>query len=185
LCNLTQWKPERVEALRRALRGDFDGLGDNVDPVSGPVFAVLFVLEHIADQLGLTRALGKDRFAKLTLFLVLARVVHQGSRLSVVRWAHDHAVAETLALAPFDEDSLYQALNWAAHQQDKTEERLYCEYTKKKGVPPALVLYDVTSSYLEGLHNELAAFGYDRDHKRGKKQIVIGLLTAPDGDPWR
>jgi hypothetical protein len=63
LCNLTQWKPERVEALRRALRGDFDGLGDNVDPVSGPVFAVLFVLEHIADQLGLTRALGKDRFA--------------------------------------------------------------------------------------------------------------------------
>jgi transposase len=183
LCNLTQWKPERVEALRRALRGDFDGLGDNVDPVSGPVFAVLFVLKHIADRLGLTRALGKERFAKLTLFLVLARVAHQGSRLSAVRWAQDHAVAEALALAPFDEDDLYEALSWAAQQQDKIEERLYREYAKKKGAPPALVLYDVTSSYLEGLHNELAAFGYDRDHKRGKKQIVIGLLTAPDGEP--
>jgi transposase len=183
LCNLTQWKPERIEALRRALRGDFDGIGDNADPVSGPVFAVLFVLKQIADRLGLTRTLGKDRFGRLVLFLVLARVAHQGSRLSAVRWARDHAVAETLALSPFDEDDLYDALDWAAQQQEKIEERLYRKYVTKRGAPPALVLYDVTSSYLEGLRNELAAFGYDRDGKRGKKQIVIGLLTASDGEP--
>jgi transposase len=46
-----------------------------------------------------------------------------------------------------------------------------------------LVLYDVTSSYLEGEHNELAAYGYNRDGQRGKKQIVVGLLTAADGEP--
>ena len=54
---------------------------------------------------------------------------------------------------------------------------------KKTGQPPALVLYDVTSSYFEGEENELAAFGYNRDGKKGKLQIVIGLLTAPDGEP--
>jgi transposase len=183
LCNLTHWKPERIEALRRALRGDFDDLGDNVDPVSGPVFGVLFVLKQIADRLGLTRALGNDRLAKLVLFLLLARVAHQGSRLSAVRWASNHAVEETLALCAFDEDNLYEALDWAEREQERIEKRLYREYIKKKGAPPALVLYDVTSSYLEGQHNELAAFGYNRDGKHGKKQIVIGLLTASDGEP--
>jgi transposase len=54
---------------------------------------------------------------------------------------------------------------------------------RRRGQPPVLVLYDVTSSYFEGSHNELAAFGYNRDGKRGKKQIVIGLMTAPGGEP--
>jgi hypothetical protein len=48
---------------------------------------------------------------------------------------------------------------------------------------PRLFLYDVTSSSLEGVCNELGAFGYNRDGKRGKKQVVAGLLTAEDG--WR
>lgn len=50
-------------------------------------------------------------------------------------------------------------------------------------MPPALFLYDVTSSYLEGEHNELGAFGYNRDGKRGKLQIVIGLLADQPGEP--
>ena len=53
----------------------------------------------------------------------------------------------------------------------------------RRGTPPTLFLYDVTSSYLEGEHNALGAFGYNRDGKRGKLQIVIGLLADSDGDP--
>ncbi len=46
-----------------------------------------------------------------------------------------------------------------------------------------LFLYDVSSSYLEGDSNALAAWGYNRDHKEGKKQVVIGLLTDSQGEP--
>jgi transposase len=100
-----------------------------------------------------------------------------------VRWAKDHAVQEVLGLGDFDEDNLYAALDWLAAKQDKIETQLYKLHTKQKGQPPALVLYDVTSSYFEGEKNELAAFGYNRDGKKGKRQIVIGLLTDPEGEP--
>lgn len=100
-----------------------------------------------------------------------------------MRWAKAHAVEDLLGLSPFDEDDLYVALGWLADAQPKIEQRLYQAYVRRSGQTPVLVLYDVTSSYLEGDHNELGAFGYNRDGKRGKKQIVIGLLTAADGEP--
>ncbi len=88
-----------------------------------------------------------------------------------------------MGLDGFDEDDLYQALDWAASQQTRIEDKLYRQYVKRSGQSPTLVLYDVTSSYLEGEHNELGAYGYNRDGKKGKKQIVIGLLTGQDGEP--
>lgn len=181
LANLTHWKPERIDALRRALKGDFDGVSG--DPTSGPIFGVTFALQQLAQQAGLTRALGRSPEGKLTLFLVLARIAHGGSRLSAVRWAQQHTVAELLGVSSFDEDDLYNALDWVAEHQAGIEQQLYREYVRRTGQPPVLVLYDVTSSYLEGEHNELGAFGYNRDGKRGKHQIVIGLLTADDGEP--
>ncbi|MGA9646127.1 MAG: IS1634 family transposase, partial [Candidatus Korobacteraceae bacterium] len=132
---------------------------------------------------GITRALSKTPMGKLALFLVLARIADQGSRLSAVRWAEDHCVAEVLGLDEFDEEDLYRALDWLAARQDKIEKKLYRAYAKKKGSSNILVLYDVTSSYLEGQCNELAEYGFDRDKKKGKKQIVIGLLTGSDGEP--
>ena len=181
LANLSHWDPARIEALRRALRGEFDHLAS--EPTSGPVFALLSALKQLADQLGLTAALGKTRLAKLALFLVLARVAHQGSRLSAVRWAADHAVAEVLGLGPFDEDDLYAALDDLCARQESIEQTLYRQYLKRRGAPPTLFLYDVTSSYLEGQHNALADYGYNRDGKRGKLQIVIGLLADREGEP--
>lgn len=182
LANLSHWDPARVEALRRALRGDFDHLVCP-DPTNGLVFGLLFVLKQLADSLGLAAALGKTRLAKLALFLVLARIAHQGSRLSAVRWAADHAVSEVLGLGPFDEDDLYAALDELARRQQKIEQVLYRNYLQRRGSPPTLFLYDITSSYLEGQHNALGDFGYPRDGKRGKLQIVIGLLTDSTGEP--
>src|SRR5262245_55321534 len=86
LANLSQWEPERVEALRRALRGDFDHLLPG-EPTCGPSFGVLYALKQVADDLGLSQVLGRTRSGKLALFLTLARVAHRGSRLSAVRWA--------------------------------------------------------------------------------------------------
>jgi transposase len=183
LANITHWPAQRVEALRRCLKGEFDGVGTESEPVSDRIFAVLFVLKELAQRLGIAPALGTKPLAKLALFLILARVAHQGSRLSAVRWAEEHAVAEVLGIAKFDEDDLYDALDWLAENQEKIENKLYRTYVNKVGKPPVLVLYDVTSSYLEGEQNELAEYGHNRDGKNGKKQIVIGLLTADDGEP--
>lgn len=184
LANITHWKPERIEALTRVLKGEFDGLiGGEIDPVVDRIYGVLFILKELADRVGVTKALGKTPQGKLALFLALARIADQGSRLSAARWAKDHCVAEILGLDEFDEEDLYRAMDWLEARQDKIEKKLFRAYAKKKGSPNMLVLYDVTSSYLEGQSNEFAAYGYDRDKKKGKKQIVIGLLTGSDGEP--
>jgi transposase len=182
LANLSHWDPARIEALRRALRGDFDHAAVG-EPTLGPVFGLLHVLKQIADELGITAALGSSRLGKLALFLVLARLAHQGSRLSAVRWSQDHAVSEVLSLTSFDEDELYAALDDLCARQEKIEQVLYRRYLRRCGETPRLFLYDVTSSYFEGERNELGEFGYNRDGKRGKLQIVIGLLTDAAGEP--
>src|SRR6058998_1312318 len=159
LANLTSWAPERIEAMRRALKGEFDGLTGDLQPVCGPIFAVLFVLKQLAERVGLLAVLGSERWAKLVLFLILARVAAQGSRLSAVRWAAHHAVAETLGLKRFDEDDLYAALDRLAEEQEDIEDALYRRIVRQQGGSPTVVLYDVTSSSLEGEQNELAACG--------------------------
>jgi transposase len=183
LANLSHWEPARVEALRRALRGDFDHLTGE-DPICGPVFGVLYALKHVADDLGITGVLGRTRTGKLGLFLTLARVAHQGSRLSAVRWAQQHAVREVLGVGGFDEDDLYHTLDAVAQRQEQVEQALYQRYVHRQGRQPVVFLYDVTSSYLEGEKNELGAYGYNRDGKKGKRQIVVGLLTDAAGEPF-
>jgi len=135
----------------------------------------------MARQLGIVEALGNSRQGKLALWQVISRVIDQGSRLSAVRLAGSHAACDILGLAPFNEDNLYENLDWLDKNQSKIEDRLFKSlYPDKK---PGLYLYDVTSSYLEGVCNELAAFGYCRDGKKGKRQIVIGLLCDESGKP--
>lgn len=98
-----------------------------------------------------------------------------------MRLAAHHAACDILDLEAFDEDDLYENLDWLCENQAAIEGRLF----NHLGASPApeVFLYDVTSSYLEGTENELAAFGYNRDGKRGKKQIVIGLLCDGAGEP--
>ena len=182
LANLSSWPQARIEALRRLLRGELDQ-ATLAGPLLGPVFGLLFVLKRIADQVGITAALGRTGLGKLALFLVLARIAHQGSRLSAVRWAQDQAVGEVLGLDHFNEDDLYAALDDLWARQDAIEQGLYRAYRERHPQPPRLLLYDVTSAYLEGQCNELGAYGYNRDGKRGKLQIVIGLLADPEGEP--
>lgn len=184
IANLSKLPRNVVDAIKAALGGSPQQVAAEFEqPECGPIYGSLFALNKLAADVHLDEVLGTSRPAQLTKLLVLARLAHQGSRLSTVRWAKDHAVEEILGLASFDEDDLYQALEWAAANQGKIENKLFRRYVKKCGQPPTLVLYDVTSSYFEGECNEIAAFGYNRDGKKGKKQIVIGLLTAQDGEP--
>jgi transposase len=113
--------------------------------------------------------------------MIMARLIDQGSRLSCVRLAHEHAGPEILGVSDFCEDDLYKAMDWLNKGQAQIEKKLFC--LRPLHQKPELFFYDVTSSYLEGEYNELADWGYNRDKKRGKKQIVIGLLCDEEGKP--
>ena len=186
IANLTHCRPEEIDAIEMALKNKNDlsvlGSTKSVQLVQGPRMGAVFVLYQAAKRLGIEKALGQDHSGKLALWQVLARVMDQGSRLSAVRLAKRYGAAETLRLDHgFDEDALYQNLSWLAENQEKIEKRLFTARLGSR--KPRLFLYDVTSSYLEGDQNELADWGYNRDKKKGKKQIVIGLLCDEDGSP--
>jgi hypothetical protein len=177
LANLSRLPDVLVKIIERHCRGE--ALGENVSEVSmGPCYGVLAGLHALAGELGIVAALGTSREAKLALFMIYARIAKQGSRLAAVRWAEDHAVAAALGLEFFNEDDLYGALDWLAVNQSRIEEALAPEIN-----PGAVFFYDVTSSYFEGQHNEWAAHGYNRDGKRYKKQVVVGLMTDAEGEP--
>ena len=143
---------------------------------------MLAALDGLAREMGLVQAVGEQsRSQRLARFLIYARLAHQGSRLSAARWSEDHAVREILQVGRFDEDDLYTALEDLEARQASIEAAL----APKAAASPAraIYLYDVTSVYFEGLDNELADFGYNRDGKKGKKQLVAGLLTDGNGEP--
>jgi Transposase DDE domain len=186
LANVSHCSEAEIEAIRLALRhkGELAHLGTIQDAITlqqGPSFGAVWTVYHVARRLGIAQALGTTREGKLALWQVIARVIDQGSRLSAVRLAMAHAACDVLGLDTFDEDALYENLDWLAGAQARIEERLFAQRQQTK--PASLFLYDVTSSYVEGTHNALAAFGYNRDGKKGKMQIVIGLLCDEDGQP--
>ena len=186
IANVSHCSAAEIEALRLALRHKetLEHLGNLQDALmlkQGLSFGAVWTVYHVARRLGIEQALGTTREGKLALWQVIARVIDQGSRLSAVRLAMSHAACDVLGLGPFDEDALYENLDWLANRQAAVEDQLFAQRTKTK--PVSLFLYDVTSSYVEGTHNALAAFGYNRDGKKGKRQIVIGLLCDEDGHP--
>ncbi|MSO21709.1 MAG: hypothetical protein EXQ58_00335 [Acidobacteria bacterium] len=119
---------------------------------------------------------------RLALWQLAARVLEQCSRLSAVRLAQVHAACDVISIRRgFDENDLYANLSSLSEHQEGIEKRLFA---KRRGQQkPELFLYDVTSSYLEGEDNAYGAYGYGRDGKKGKKQIVIGLLCDEQGAP--
>jgi hypothetical protein len=186
IANLSQCSACEIEAIRLALThkhtlADLGSVQEAVQLRQGASVGAVALLYGLAQQIGLTQALGPGREASLALWQVIARVIDQGSRLSAVRLARHHCAQELLGLARFDEDDLYANLDWLCEHQPGIEQRLFVQHSGQDH--GGLFLYDVTSSYLEGEHNELAAFGYNRDGKRGKRQIVIGLLCDGQGRP--
>jgi transposase len=188
IANLSHCKAEEVEAIRLALRHKADlarmvaSAGEGgLELVQGPSVGAVWLLSQLARELGIVAALGSDRQGKLALWQVIARVLDQGSRLSAVRLAGGHAAGAALGMIGFDEDDLYANLDWLANNQADIETRLFAR--RKPASAPDVFLYDVTSTYLEGEQNAFAAFGYNRDRKSGKRQIVIGLLCDADGRP--
>ncbi|HXO84561.1 MAG TPA: IS1634 family transposase [Gemmatimonadales bacterium] len=187
IANLSDWPTEIVEGLRTLLKG---GKVAPVDQESiivrralphGHVAAVLGTLRNI----GLDRMLGppRNRCRDLVIAMIVARLIAAASKLATARMLDpltaSSSLGEVLGLGPVDEDELYVALDWLGERQEAIEKAL----ARKHLHDGTLVLYDVSSSYVEGRCCELARLGYNRDGKKGKLQIVYGLLCAADGCP--
>ncbi len=195
IANLSHCSAEEIEAVRLALahKGELAAILSRHEAAeAGPALPVavrqglscgaVWVLSEVAGRLGIRAALGDGPDGRLGLWQVVARALAQGSRLSAVRLALAHAAGPLLGLPELNEHVLYRNLDWLHRHQAAIETRLWASRSRAAGAAD-LFLYDVTSSYLEGTENELAAFGYNRDGKRGKRQVVIGLLCDGSGRP--
>ena len=187
LLNLTHWDPAHVEGLRAVLKGG------TVIPPGQDAIRIERSLPHghVAAVLGTARRIGLDtllgpegnRCRDLVLALLVSRILDPASKLATARRLSpdtaSSSLGEMLGLGEVDEDELYAALDWLHERQPAIETAL----AKRHLQSGTLVLYDVSSSYLEGRCCPLAARGYSRDGKPGKLQITYGLLCAPDGCP--
>src|SRR5713101_5379398 len=197
LANLSGWPAERIEQLRAVLRGDkLLPAAEAVEIVRalphGHVLAALGTARRIALDALLPRrapqrrgpsAHGLDPWGDLALALIVARLLEPAAKLATARMLDpataSHSLGEMLGLGRVAAKEIYAALDWLGSEQPFIEARLARRHLKNG----ALLLYDVTSTYLEGRCCELAQHGYSRDHRGDRPQIVIGLMCTADGCP--
>ena len=179
LSHLEQWM---IDGLRSMLAGrrlvDLDAEFEILRSLPhGHVVTVLSVLR----ELDLERLISRERCRErdLCVAMICQRLLSPCSKLSTTRLVGQTTLAEELELGEVTEAELLAAMDWLRARQERIEKALARRHLQGEG----FVLYDLSSSYLEGRHCELAAIGYSRDGKPGKPQISYGLCCAPSGQP--
>jgi len=181
VANLSHLPAETIELVRASLAGKQHieaGAGFDIERSlpHGHVAAVW----AMADRLGLAKLIGPACAERdLALALVVARVVRPASKLATIRWWAQTTLAEDLGVAEASTDDVYAAMDWLVERQGQVEAALAGRHLE----PGGRVLYDLSSSWVEGRHCELAARGYWRDGKAGCDQIEYGLTCDPQGRP--
>jgi Transposase DDE domain len=186
LGNLSHLPVEIIDVIRAMLAGrrlvdlDEDFEIERSLP-HGHVAAVLGVLR----ELDLERLLGRDRCRErdLVVAMICQRLIGPGSKLSATRRFTQTTLADELSLGEVTEAELLAAMDWLAGRQDRIERTLARRHLPGDGDGEAFVLYDLSSSYMEGRCCPLARLGYSRDGVKGKLQVNYGLICSPEGRP--
>ncbi|WP_375327679.1 IS1634 family transposase [Microcystis sp. BLCC-F210] len=189
LANLSKLPDDIIDNLKLALKGATlsmnEGIPNHFEVIrSLPHGHVMAILETIK-KLGLDKIISEksSRIRNLVVAMIVARIINPKSKLATARGFNSETCSQSLGqlldLEKADEDELYNALDWLLEKQEKIEKHLALKHLESG----TLVLYDVTSSYLEGDGCELGKYGYNRDKKKGKTQIVFGLLCSAKGCP--
>jgi transposase len=186
LGNLSHLPEELIELIRRSLKGEtFVSGEDALECVRSLPHG------HVAAVLGKIRNLGLEKILSsrpcrerdCVLAMIASRVIDPRSKLATTRGLRaDTAfstLGEALGLDQVTENELYSAMDWLHKRQGQIEKKLAARHLQDG----TLVLYDVSSSYYEGRHCPLVQFGHNRDLKKGKKQIVYGMLCERRGRP--
>ena len=182
IANLSHWPDQKIEALRRLLKDETLVSADEAFSIErswphGHVDAVLQAMRRLgmAELIASQRSRSRD----LVVAMIAERLLHPCSKLATTRLWHSSTLANQLDVEDADEDDLYSAMDWLLARQRRIEKKLASRHLDTGGY----VLYDVSSSYYEGRHCDLARFGHNRDGKRGKQIIVYGVLTDTQGRP--
>ena len=186
LKNLSDWPADRIDLLRAVLRGDpLVPVGDGLEIVRALPHG------HVSAALGTARLIKLDRLlpraaerrAKLALALIVGRLLDPASKLATARALDQqtapHSLGASLGLGAVKANELYDTLDWLGRAQPRIERAL----ARRHLGAGRLLLYDVTSTYLEGRCCQLGRLGYSRDGQRDKLQIVVGLLCTAEGCP--
>ncbi|UCH26693.1 MAG: IS1634 family transposase [Trueperaceae bacterium] len=182
VANLTSLGDEVVELIRSALRGEPLAPAEKVFEVlnskhHGHVKAVLLAMKQLGFEKLIASRASRER--DLVVAMVAARILEPDSKLATTRAWHSTTLAELMGVADADEEELYAALDWLVEGQKRIEKKLAARHLQEG----SLVLFDLSSSYFEGKKCPLAAYGYNRDGKRGKLQVNWGLLCDVRGCP--
>jgi hypothetical protein len=181
LANLSHLPDEAIEAVRLALAGrtviDADG---GVEVTRSLPHGHVAAVAALARKLGFPALLGPPCPQRdLAHALIISRIARPASKLSTIGWWDDVTLGPDLGVAGASTDEVYEAMDWLVARQDDIEGQLARRHLREGG----RALFDLSSSWVEGSHCELAAFGHSRDGKRGKLQIEYGLLTDSGGRP--
>jgi len=182
IANLTNKPKEQVAAIIEALKhkGKDKVSAENLE--QGKTIGFSMVALFMMKQLGFPKAFDRNFESKVAQLLITARVVLQESRLQALHWSTEDHIVNLLELdRKLDDKNIYSGLDYSYEQKEKIENRLFKAYYGS--TPPTTFYYDVTSTYVEGEYeqSDLVAYGYNRDGKKGKQQIVIGLLSDEEG----
>jgi transposase len=189
LANLSKLPDEVVDNLKLALKGATAikayQLPENLEIIRslphGHVSAILKTLK----KLGLDKIIDgeKSRERSLIEAMIVARIINPASKLATARGFDEDtctsSIGKVLGIEKAHSNELYEALDYLLSKQTKIESKLAQKHLKDG----SLILYDVTSTYVEGEHCPLAQYGYNRDKKKGKAQIIFGLITDKYGRP--
>lgn len=186
LANLSHLPKYAIDLLRRSLKGErFVSVDKDFEKVDswhhGHVDAVLRTMK----RLGFDRLINNRRCKErdIVIAMVVGRILEpdneKNSKLANTRWWETTTLPALLDLEDVNESDLYAAMDWLLERQATIEKKLAHRHLADDG----LVLYDLTSSYFEGVTCPLAALGHNRDGKKGKLQVNYGLLTDDRGCP--
>jgi hypothetical protein len=181
LANLSYLPANTIELIRESLAGKahvIAGEGFDIErSLPHGHVAALFAMAH---KLDLAKVLGPSCPERnLALSLIIARAAKPGSKLATTRWWADTTLGADLVPGGTSTDEVYAAMDWLLARQGTIEASLARRHLSEG----SMVLYDLSSSWMEGTHCPLALRGYSRDHKSGKAQIEYGLLTDAEGRP--
>jgi transposase len=182
LGNLSHLPEALVEIIRRALQGEtFVPLTQAFEITRSRAHGHVHAVHRAMQRLGLASLLASKpcRERELVLAMVAARILCPATKLATTRRWHTSTLAQEFGVVDATEDDLYAAMDWLLAGQDRIQKKLAARHLHED----ALVLYDLSSSYVEGTHCPLAKRGYSRDGKRGTLQINYGLLTDGRGCP--
>ena len=171
-----------IDVLKRSLKGQsLVPLEETLDIVASPHHGHVKAVLQTLCRLGLPRLMDSrpSRERNLVVAMIVARILAPHSKLATTRWWHNTTLPAVLGVQDANESDLYAALDWLLKRQGRIEKKLAARHLAEGG----LALYDLSSSYFEGATCPLAAFGHNRDGKKGKRQVNYGLLANSQGVP--